>query len=362
MIADTSLNHRESAMTIPKKQRIKPASTTSTSVNPSHGKPTEMDLSSFATPFPKNVIPNTSTDSQPANAKYDMNDNYLATIYEKAPPNASSSKRFASTPLCSNRDSSEGITVVTETKKFDSDDPQIPLQTNHPVAKVGEMLSVSCEPSPPIPRKRSAVTVLGKQERRSSMSTTKGSAKSSTASVLSTKGGTSYETTTLQNITAAKNNIRPSSGDLSLTSSEILADTAVEGIMALKDGKNVSPSKQECPPSSPLPITNVRDRIIALCAEKLHELELFEGKVDGPLSATTLGRGTQPDINPYEKQYCSLMEHHYASHLQMRKRIIDATRATIYSIMDAPIVSSLDKAKGFLHSALISYQELSVRF
>ncbi len=56
------------------------------------------------------------------------------------------------------------------------------------------------------------------------------------------------------------------------------------------------------------------------------------------------------------------MAHQYACHVQMRKRVIDATRATIYSIMDAPIVSSLDKAKGFLHSALISYQELSVRF
>jgi hypothetical protein len=116
---------------------------------------------------------------------------------------------------------------------------------------------------------------------------------------------------------------------------------------------------------SEVPASTTRDRIINLCHEKLNELQIYEDSVKVSCHSVfdhiNNSKSNDHSTNPYDKQYRNMMAHHTMGHTQMRKRIIDATRSTIYSILDAPIISSLEKAKGFMHAALLAYQDLTVR-
>ena len=352
---------------IPKKQRTKIALPTSASASSQNNqlKSVEVvDLSSFSTPFPKTIIPmsndkNSDISHRNANDDNNQSDNYLATIYEKAPTNASAVKQFTPTPLSRNRDSPMDTSVSIDAKEnVDNDLQNGTGSIIATVENIGAIAAASIrnsEPSPPIPRKRSVLTESGKQQRRDSLRVTKFSAKTAAVVPSSSRACSDHEIMVLQTVTTKINNNPPASSD-SASSNKISIDAPSE----VPDCILADNHRPSTPVQFVLPITNVRDRIIALCHDKLRELELYEVQVDVPCISSTVTHGKQYETNPYDKKCRSMVAHHYKSHVQMRHRIVDATRRTIYSIMDAPIVSSLDKAKGFLYSALISYQNLSV--
>jgi hypothetical protein len=158
-----------------------------------------------------------------------------------------------------------------------------------------------------------------------------------------------------------------------MKSKEIADDQKCQVVTVLAPSTEPMVQLKEMVPA--LTNTSTRDQIIERCHEKLSELQLFEDRVSVPCRVSTLLSHTHPSIkvsamihnekkltNPYDVKYRTMKAHHHASHALMRKRMIDATRSTIYSIMDAPIPSSIEKAKGFLHSAIFSFQDLTVRF
>lgn len=63
----------------------------------------------------------------------------------------------------------------------------------------------------------------------------------------------------------------------------------------------------------------------------------------------------------HEAARCSMTAHHSAAHELVRKRVLEAARHTVLSVIDSPILSSLEKAKGFLQCAIQAYQQQNVR-
>jgi hypothetical protein len=352
-VAATTPIPTDSSMIIPKKQRNKISVSASVTQN-DHLTPMNVDVSSFTTPFPKAGLPSFTNDTDTTlhmltnDGDDNNNDNYLATIYEKTSTNTSAIKRFTPTPLSWNHDLSTNTTNESTSIKINevqsAGTNMIPADKDHEIAAAP---SRNDEPSPPIPRKRNStiLTASAKQKRRNSLSTKQMDDLKSTDVVTSSSEASPVPArTVLQNLTP---NINKKSIPVL---EEVQTDTS-------KNSSSPSNSIE-----SPNPTTNVRDRITALCHDKLCELEFYENEVRTLRNSFKLTPNKPCSTNPYEKQYETMRTHHYMCHVQIRKRIIDATRQTIYSIMDAPVASSLDKAKAFLYSALISFQKLSVRY
>ena len=103
-----------------------------------------------------------------------------------------------------------------------------------------------------------------------------------------------------------------------------------------------------------------RELILAACSAKLDEIQARHDSI--PRQSVWERKAEFANHDCQEIARRQMAAHHRAAQELMFTRVLQAARCTVWSIQDSPMLSSLEKAKGFLQCAVRGYKEQTVRF